>query len=79
MSNGNKDHWIDLEIQASVIASLIRQYNRYVVADSYQIEHETMSFNDFHNQITVRGLVAYESELAEAEKLIEMQVKKEGV
>ena len=70
MADEQNDYWIDMEIQPTVIAAMIRQYNRFKEADSYQIEHETMSFKDFVNQIIVRGLTAYEPELQIAEKLI---------
>ncbi len=69
MANEN-DYWLDMEIQPCVIASLIRQYNRYAEADSHQIDHEIMSFKDFVNQIIVRGMLAYEPELFAAEELI---------
>ena len=55
MLNEQNDIWIDMEIQPTIIASMIRQYNRFKEADSYQIEHETMSFKDFVNQIIVEG------------------------
>ena len=72
------DYWLDMEIQPSVIASLIRQYNRYAEADSHQVEHEILSFKDYVNQIIVRGLVAYESELIAIEELIEKAMAENG-
>lgn len=64
------DYWLDMDIQPCVIASLIRQYNRYTEADSHQIDREIMNFKDFVNQIIVRGMLAYEPELFAAEELI---------
>jgi len=64
---------IETEIFEAVTDSLVSMYDRYmVIAIGITVSPAPiMSFNDFVNQLLVRGMVEYNVQLLELEKEIE--------
>lgn len=50
---------INVEIQPIVAASMEKMYDRYIAVMTASGKVTTMNFNDFWNQMTVRGQIAY--------------------
>lgn len=58
---------IDVEIQPIVAASMEMMYDRYIAVMTPSGKVTTMSLNDFWNQMTVRGQIAYNVKLSALE------------